>query len=71
MALGNFDTKENDSKKHNNIAHALSSSIYDMQKNISSVIYNLKLDIDSINSEMEKISLGNNDLSDKTISQSS
>ena len=42
-----------------------------MQKNISSVIYNLKLDIDSINSEMEKISLGNNDLSDKTISQSS
>lgn len=71
MALGNFDTKENDSKKHNNIAHALSSSIYDMQKNISSVIYNLKLDIDSINSEMEKISLGNNDLSDKTIDQAS
>lgn len=72
MALGNFDTKENDSKKHNNnIANALSSSIYDMQKNISSVIYNLKLNIDSINAEMEKISLGNNDLSDKTIAQSS
>ena len=72
MALGNFDTKENDSKKHNNnIANALSSSIYDMQKNISSVIYNLKLNIDSINAEMEKISLGNNDLSDKTIDQAS
>ena len=53
------------------LVSALSSSIYDMQKNISSVIYNLKLNIDSINAEMEKISLGNNDLSDKTIAQSS
>ena len=71
MALGNFDIKESSSKNHSNITYALSSSIDEMQKNISSVIYNLKLDIDSINSEMEKISLGNDDLSDKTISQSS
>ncbi len=71
MALGNFDIKENNIKISHNIAYALSSSIDDMQKNISSVIYNLKLDIDSINSEMEKISLGNNDLSNKTIDQSS
>lgn len=41
------------------------------KKNISSVIYNLKLDIDSINSEMDKISSGNSDLSVKTLSQSS
>lgn len=71
MALGNFDTKENIAQSRNNIAYALSSSIDNMQKNISSVIYNLKLNIDSINAEMEKISLGNNDLSDKTIAQSS
>ncbi|WP_211232590.1 methyl-accepting chemotaxis protein [Brachyspira alvinipulli] len=71
MALGNFDTKENIAQNRNNIAYALSSSIDNMQKNISSVIYNLKLDIDSINDEMEKISFVNNDLSDKTISQSS
>ena len=71
MALGNFDTKENIVQSRNNIAYALSSSIDNMQKNISSVIYNLKLNIDSINAEMEKISLGNNDLSDKTIAQSS
>ena len=71
MALGNFDIKENIAQSRNNIAYALSSSIDNMQKNISSVIYNLKLNIDSINAEMEKISLGNNDLSDKTIAQSS
>ncbi|MEI0619183.1 methyl-accepting chemotaxis protein [Brachyspira pilosicoli] len=71
MALGNFDIQESASKKHGNIAYALSSSIDEMQKNISSVIYKLKVDIDSINSEMEKISLGNDDLSNKTISQSS
>ena len=71
MALGNFDIKEKDSKKQRNIANALSSSIDEMQKNVSSVIYNLKLDIDSINSEMDKISSGNDDLSMKTLSQSS
>ena len=71
MALGNFDIKENIAQSRNNIAYALSSSIDNMQKNISSVIYNLKLNIDSINAEMEKISLGNNDLSDKTIDQAS
>ena len=70
MASGNFDI-DNDDKANHNIAQVLSSSIYEMQKNISSVIYNLKLDIDSINSEMDKISSGNSDLSVKTLSQSS
>lgn len=71
MALGNFDIDNNTIKAKHNIADVLSSSIYEMQKNISSVIYNLKLDIDSINSEMDKISSGNSDLSVKTLSQSS
>lgn len=71
MALGNFDIDNDNNKTNHNIAQVLSSSIYEMQKNISSVIYNLKLDIDSINSEMDKISSGNSDLSVKTLSQSS
>ena len=74
MALGNFDFNsevKNNKNSKSNIANVLSYSIDEMQRNISSVIYNLKLDIDSINKEMGKISIGNNNLSDKTISQSS